>query len=311
MRVLITGGSGFIGSHLTESLLADGHQVLVIDNLSTGRADNLEPHDSLEVVNETIADGAAVLAIFHRFKPEQVAHAAASYKDPENWTEDTLTNALGTANVVKAAMAHEVKRFVYFQTALCYGSKPLEHPITLKHPRLPDCSYAISKTAGEEYLEMSGLNYVTLRLANIIGPRNLSGPLPAFFKRLTTGKECTVFRTRRDFIFVDDLVRLVRLALDGKGPSGTYHASTGQDTAIKELYDGVAKALGLDVPCKEADPGPDDAPTILLDPSETHANFEWRAETPLEDIISAAVKWYKEKGLKEFYTHLKLEEAKS
>lgn len=100
---------------------------------------------------------------------------------------------MGGANLVRASLDHNVGRFIYFQTALCYGTKPLHNPITLQHPKLPaNSSYAISKTAAEDYLEISGLNYVSFRLANVIGPRNVSGPLPIFYQRLFSGE--TVLR---------------------------------------------------------------------------------------------------------------------
>ncbi len=134
MKILITGGSGFVGSHLTDRLLARGDEVLVIDNYATGRRDNLTPHPKLQVIEGTIADGELVQKAFESFKPEKVVHAAASYKDPNNWVEDARTNVVGTANVVQASQSQGVKRLIYFQTALCYGLHPLEQPITLTHP---------------------------------------------------------------------------------------------------------------------------------------------------------------------------------
>ncbi len=102
-----------------------------------------------------------------------------------------LTNALGTVNVVEAAQAAGIDRLLYFQTALCYGTMPNEPPVSLDHPIRPDSSYAISKTAGELYIELSGIPYFSLRLANAYGPGNLSGPLPTFFQRLSEGKACS------------------------------------------------------------------------------------------------------------------------
>ena len=114
-----------------------------------------------------------------------VVHTAASYKDPEDWSTDALVNAVGTANIAKACKTFGVSRLIYFQTALCYGTKPLQSPISLDHPINPvNSSYAISKTAGEHYVQFSGVEWVTFRLANVIGPRNVSGPLPIFYGRL-------------------------------------------------------------------------------------------------------------------------------
>lgn len=312
MKVLITGGGGFIGSHLAERLLGRGDDVLVIDNFATGRRDNLKPHKKLTLVEGTIADLQIVDEAFSRFNPDRVVHAAASYKDPGNWQEDALTNVLGTIHVVKASQKSSVKRIIYFQTSLCYGLKPLEQPITLTHPYFSGgyrggSSYAISKTGAEQYIELSGMDFISFRLANAYGPRNLSGPLPTFFHQLTQGKPCFVMDTRRDFIFVDDLVDVVVRAVDGTGAGGYYHISTGRDYAIKELFDATLAALNikLDGEVEVKPRGQDDVYTILLDPSKTEETFHWKAKTPLEVGIKEAVEWYKKHGVTQTFTHLK------
>lgn len=306
MNVLITGGAGFIGSHLADILIGRGVRVVVIDNYETGRRDNLRPDDRLTIVEGSIADADLVRGAIGDFKPDLVVHAAASYKDPENWHGDALVNTVGTANVVKAAKDSGTERLIYFQTALCYGLKPLEQPITLTHPILPgDSSYSISKTAGEQYIALSGLDYVTFRLANAYGPRNLSGPLPTFYHRLTSGKPCFVMDTRRDFIYIDDLTDCVMRAVDGKG-HGAYHISSGSDFSIKELYDETLYALRIntqdEVEVRERHP--DDAYTILLDPSRTQEELGWKTATPLRDGVAAAIAYYKEFGIQQTFTHL-------
>jgi UDP-glucose 4-epimerase len=314
MKVLITGGAGFIGSTLADRLLERGDEVVVIDNYATGRRDSLTEQSNLTVVEGSIADESSVAEAFSaNGDPDVVLHAAAAYKDPDDWAEDVRTNVLGTANVVRASEAAGVGRLIYFQTALCYGLKPLEQPITLSHPIRPEgSSYAISKTAGEQYIALSSLDWISFRLANAYGPRNLSGPLPTFYARLTQDKSVFVMDTRRDFIFVDDLVDCVVGAVDGKGRSGPYHISSGADFSIKELYDGTIKALEMpekaDVEVRPR--GADDAATILLDPSETERDFDWRITTPLEKGVSRAISYYREYGIEETYTHLKAVEEK-
>jgi UDP-glucose 4-epimerase len=309
MKVLITGGAGFIGSTIADRLLGRGDEVVVIDNYATGRRDNLTAQDGLSVVEGTIADEAAVEEAFGaNGQPDLVIHAAAAYKDPDAWAEDAATNVLGTVNVVRASEAAGVGRLIYFQTALCYGLKPLEQPITLSHPVRPEgSSYAISKTGGEQYIQLSSLDWISFRLANAYGPRNLSGPLPTFYSRLTQDKGVFVMDTRRDFIFVDDLVDCVMKAVDGRGQSGPYHISSGSDYSIKELYDDTIKALEMpekaDVEVRPR--GEDDAATILLDPSQTEADFDWRISTPLEEGVRRAIEYYREFGIEETYTHLK------
>jgi UDP-glucose 4-epimerase len=310
MKVLITGGGGFIGSSLADRLLAENHEVLALDNFATGRRDNLSEAEGLTLVDGSIAEAETAEDVIGDFAPDVVVHAAASYKDPDDWAEDVRTNALGTANVVKATLAAGTERLIYFQTALCYGTMPEEQPITLDHPLRPDSSYAISKTAGEEYIAMSGLDFVSFRLANAYGPRNISGPLPTFFQRLSEGKPCFVMETRRDFIYVEDLVDVVFQAVtEGRG-HGYYHASSGSDFSIKELFDATVAALGIELE-DEVEVRPraeDDAYTILLDPSRIREDFGWEPKTPLAKGVAAAIDYYREHGITATYTHLKVGE---
>lgn len=312
MKTLITGGLGQIGSHIAEMMIERGDEVLVIDNLATGRREHLTEHPRLRVVIDSISNRDLVYGLMEEFKPHAVVHTAASYKDPNDWYNDALTNCVGGAIMVDAAKHSGVKRFVYFQTALCYGLKPMEQPITLKHPRNPGgSSYAISKTTNEHYIELSGIDYVTFRLANVVGPRNVAGPLPIFFQRLKDGKKCFVTKARRDFVFVKDLARTVLKACGGTG-HGAYHFSSGSDVAISELYTAVVKAMGLaNAPEPEIrDLGPDDVYSILLDPSRTFADFGGIEFTPIEKTVAEAIRYYQQYGTLGEYTHLRLEQQR-
>ena len=220
-----------------------------------------------------------------------------------------MTNCVGGSILVDAAKRNGVKRFIYFQTALCYGLKPMEQPITLNHPRKPEgSSYAISKTANELYIELSGIDYVTFRLANVVGPRNVAGPLPIFFQRLKDGKQCFITKSRRDFVFVKDLAKTVVRACDGLG-HGAYHFSSGSDVSIVELYDAVVKAMGI-TPYPQPDVrdlAPDDVFSILLDPSKTFQDFGPIKFTPIETTVTEAIRYYQQHGTLGEYTHLRIE----
>ncbi|MEQ8426908.1 MAG: NAD-dependent epimerase/dehydratase family protein [Gammaproteobacteria bacterium] len=307
MKVLVSGGYGLIGSHICELLLERGDEVVVIENFSTGQKTNLAEHKSLTLYEGDIADKDLVEKVFEKHKPEVVVHTAASYKDPDDWHSDSMTNCVGGSNLVKAAKEHESGRFIYFQTALCYGTNPEEQPISLNHTRNPaNSSYAITKTTAEYFIEYSGLDYVTFRLANVVGPRNVSGPLPIFYQRLSEGKKCFVTEARRDFVFVKDLVKAVVKAIDGTG-SGAYHFSSGKDVAIKSLYDEVVRAMKIqEYPEPEVRAlSPDDAPSILLDPTRTFQDFGQMEFTPLSEIVDQAVEYYNKFGASGGYTHLK------
>ena len=195
MKVLITGGGGFIGSHLADRLLADGHEVARRSTTTRPAAattwpssEGFDDRRGLDRRRETVDEA------FGSFEPDAVAHAAASYKDPDAWVEDTRDQRARHAPTSSRRRREAgVDRIVYFQTALCYGTKPIEQPITLSHPIRPDSSYAISKTAGEQYIELSaGSPSSRCAWPTSTGPRNLSGPPPTFFQRLSEGKPCFV-----------------------------------------------------------------------------------------------------------------------
>jgi UDP-glucose 4-epimerase len=307
MRIFVTGAAGQVGSHVVDSAIARGDEVVGIDNFATGREVHVAASAQYKFVNGSISDTALVSRLIGEFKPDVIVHTAAAYKDPDDWLTDVDTNVRGMVNLVNAAKEYSVGRFVYFQTALIYGVKPEENPVSLQHPRRADnSSYSISKGAAEDYLVLSGIDYVTFRLANVVGPRNVSGPLPIFFQRLSEGKKCFVTPARRDFVYVGDLVKAVMMASQGTG-KGAYHFSSGGDVAIIELYDEVVKAMGIgEYPEPERrELSPDDAPSILLDPSRTFADFGNIEFTPLNITVWNAVKYYQEFGVTGGYTHLK------
>lgn len=297
MRILITGAAGFIGSHLADYYVAKGHEVVGIDNFTTGRRENF-PRAA------TLYDGDIRFEVPHDAW-DLVFHCAASYHDRANWERDASTNVSGTINVVREAQKSDAK-LVYFQTALCYGLSP-DSPVRIDAPIAPAGSYAISKTAGEQYIMESGLVWASLRLANIYGPRNVSGPPAAIYKRLKDGKAPVVVQTRRDFVYIGDLLdAATRIAESGHG---VYHVSKGQDESIMDIHDAVVAALGKDplsYPAPEVRPKPPgDAATILLDPSRMYLEFPgWLPATPLKEGIQSAVAWYEEHGVQETYTHL-------
>ncbi|KCV26850.1 NAD(P)H-binding protein, PF13460 family, partial [Bordetella bronchiseptica 00-P-2730] len=170
MRILITGGAGCLGSNLIEHWLPQGHEIFVIDNFATGKREVVPPTARLTVREGSIADADLIHECFATFQPDVVVHAAAAYKDPDDWKEDVSTNVLGSVYVAQAARKSGVKRLINFQTALCYG-RPTQLPIPADHPTAPFTSYGISKTAGEQFMLLSGVPTLTLRIANVTGPR--------------------------------------------------------------------------------------------------------------------------------------------
>jgi UDP-glucose 4-epimerase len=307
LRILVTGGAGLVGSHVAELLEARGDEVIVVDNFATGRPEHLLKLKKAKVVEDSISND----NFFENFSKDfsdidAIVHTAASFANGNDWSDHIRTNILGTALVTRLAQKHNC-RLIYFQTALCYGPNPTVQPVPLDYPRQPmGSSYAISKTAGEFYIEQSGIDYVTFRLANIVGPRNLSGPLPIFFKRISNGEKCKITSAKRDFIDVRNLAPVVVQAVDGKG-SGAYHFSSGKDISILDLYKIVVKTMSP-VNEPEYDYQEDSAggpPSILLDPSRTFADFDVPTLNSIEVTVEGAVDYYKKFGVTREVTHMK------
>ena len=307
MRIAITGGAGCLGSNLTEHFLAAGHDVLVIDNFATGHRNSLpHAHPGMTVLRTSIVDRERLRAAFRDFAPTHVIHSAAAYKDPTDWLEDTRTNVEGTINVIAAAKEFGASRIVNFHTALGYG-RPDTVPIPVTAPTRPFTSYGISKQAGENYLGLSGLPFVSLRLANVTGPRLAIGPIPTFYKRLKAGQKCFCSRTVRDFVDMEDFLTIVDLAMSANAPTGIFNVSTGTGHTVKEIFDIVVEHLGieLDRPVDEVDPGSDDVPAVVLDPSLTMTAFGWTPRYGFRETIRRMLYWYDAHGVTAIYSHLK------
>lgn len=244
MKILLTGGAGFIGSHLADTLLEKGKKVYVIDNLSTGKLENINP--SATFYNVDICDrnlGKLICSI----RPEIVFHLAAQVSVPysiQNPYEDTRVNVLGTVNLLDACVKAGVKRVVFSSSAAVYGM-PQYLPINEAHPLQTISPYGASKAAAEEYLRlyqrMYGINYVILRYANVYGPRQDAegegGVVSIFDRRLASRDALTIFGSgeqTRDFVYIKDIVR-ANLAAASCSPNHTVNVSTGEATSINEL----------------------------------------------------------------------------
>lgn len=307
MRVLITGGAGTLGSGLVERHLERGDDVLIIDNYATGNRDSLpEAHPGMQLIEGSIVDRKLIADAFESFNPTHVIHSAASYKNPDDWLGDARTNVEGTINVVEASRARGVKRVINFHTALGYG-RPETVPIPVDAPARPFTSYGISKQAGENYLAMSNLPYVSLRLANVTGPRLAIGPIPTFYTRLKEGKGCFCSKTVRDFVDMDDFFSIMDLVMAEDAPTGIFNVSTGTGHTIKEIFDIVIDHLGvmLDEPVEEREVGEDDVPSVVLDPSLTMDVFGWKPRYTFEDTIRRMLAWYDQHGVTKVYSHLR------
>lgn len=310
MRILITGGAGCLGSNLIEHWLPQGHQILVIDNFATGKREVVPTVDGLTVIEGDIANAQLVNDTFEKFKPDVVVHAAAAYKDPDNWVEDASTNVIGSAHVAKAAFTCGAQRLINFQTALCYG-RPKQLPIPADHPTAPFTSYGITKTAGEQFMLMSGLPTLSLRIANVTGPRLAIGPIPTFYKRLKAGQGCFCSDSSRDFLDMSDFLKFMDIAIQPQAATGVFNIASGEAHSIKEIFDLVTEYLGMGLQEVSVKPvGDDDVPVVSLDASETTKAFGWAAQVSFKETIHRQLAWYDQYGISDVFSHLKSHASK-
>jgi UDP-glucose 4-epimerase len=300
MRSLVTGGAGFIGSHLVDALLARRDEVIVVDDLSTGRHENLDSAlaKGAELVTADIRDGAAMSALARERRPERIFHLAAqidvrrSVADPGF---DSGINVNGTINMLEAARAAGSGRFVFISTGgAIYGEgEGKELPLGEDAPVEPLAPYGLSKFCGEGYVELyrrlHRLAGVSLRLGNVYGPRQdplgEAGVIAIFCGRLRDGGRPTVFgdgRQSRDYIYVGDVVEGVLAAADND-TSGAYNLGTGRETTVLELVELLSRLGGSNGFEPEFAPArPGEVQRIVLDSARAAADLGWRAATQLE-----------------------------
>jgi UDP-glucose 4-epimerase len=289
LRAIVTGGAGFIGSHVAEALIARGDEVHVLDSLATGSREKLPSRAKLHL-GDIRCDAAAV---FDLVKPELCVHLAAQADvgtSVERPDYDAEVNVLGTVRVLEAARAHGTHVVFSSTGGAIYGE--CDGPATEGAPRRPISPYGISKLAGEEYVagwnRLFGSRHVSLRLANVYGPRQEAslegGVIAIFLDRLAAGEETTIFgdgEQTRDFIYVGDVVRGVLAAADHAG--GIYNIGTGIETSINELHAVCRRVTGIDREPEYAEARPGDIERSVTDPALAARELGWRAEQSLED----------------------------
>lgn len=312
MRTLVTGGAGFIGSTLVDRLLAEGHSVDVVDDLSTGTLTNLADARSAKDNDFTFhridIRTPEVTDLIARRQPEVVFHLAAqmdvrvSVADP---LLDAGINVIGSLNVLEGARKGGSRKVVFASSGgTIYGDPdPVELPLRETHPQVPLSPYGVAKKAVGDYLvayrQLHDLEFTALALANIYGPRQNphgeAGVVAIFSRRLLAGEQCTIFGDggkTRDYTFVDDVVDA--FARSGEGADGLLlNVGTGVETSDRQLYDAVARAAGVaDEPTYSPD-RPGDLRRSCLDPGRAAVHLGWRPWTKLDAGVAATVDFFR------------------
>jgi UDP-glucose 4-epimerase len=302
VRVLVTGGAGFIGSHVADSLLAEGHEVAVADDLSRGRRANVPEGAALYEADVRSGCG----EVFEGFGPEAVCHQAAqvdvrrSVAEPDH---DAGVNILGTIRLLENCVRYGVGRFVFASTGGAIYGEQRVFPAPEDHPEYPLSPYGVSKLAAERYLRFYeaayDLPYVALRYANVYGPRQdphgEAGVVAIFASRLAAGQRCTINGTgeqTRDYVYAGDVARANLLALAGGVPSGAYNVGTGIETSVNELYETMARLSGRDLPAEYGPAKPGEQLRSAVDPAKAERVLGWRPEVGLREGLEKTLAYF-------------------
>jgi UDP-glucose 4-epimerase len=301
VRSVVTGGAGFIGSHVVDALLSRGDEVHVFDDLSSGRRENLDGR--VELAEGDIRDAAAVEALFDRVRPQVCFHLAAQPDVRVSVARpafDCEVNVLGTIRILEAARRHAA-RVVFASTGgAIYGE--CGRPAPEDSAREPLAPYGASKLAAEEYLatydRLHGGGHVSLRLGNVYGPRQNpcgeAGVVAIFLGLLAKGGTPRIFgdgRQTRDYVYVGDVVRAT-LAAAERG--GVFNVGTGRETSVLELFEACCRAAGVDAEPEFAPPREGEVARSVLDPALAERELGFRADTALPDGLRTTWEWIRE-----------------
>jgi len=303
LKILVTGGAGFIGSNLVDALLGLGHDVVVVDNLSSGLKKNLNPKARFYEVD--IRDK-KLSEVFEREKPDIVDHHAAQIdvrKSGEDPIADAEANILGSLNVITNCIRSGVKRIVYASTGGAIYGDPQYLPADENHPINPISQYGVSKHAVEHYLHLyniiHGLEYVALRYSNVYGqrqnPYGEAGVVAIFAIQMLTGKQPTIFGPgdkTRDYLHVSDIVAANIIALE-RGKNAIYNIGTGIETKDQEIFDTLASVLGYKGKPIYAPVRKGEVYRIALDSSKARKELGWSPKLSLGEGIAQAAEYYR------------------
>jgi len=304
LNILVTGGAGFIGSHLVRHLLAKGEQVTALDNLSTGLAENLPPEAKLvemDILDEDLPKVVAAGAF------DAIVHLAAqtmvdtSIKNP---LLDTRENLLGTVQVLEAARAANVKRVIFASTAAVYGDvKEDDLPVREAQATLPLSFYGLSKLSVEKYLEMYenlyGVEYVVLRFANVYGERQgdggEGGVISIFAKAVAEGRDITIYgdgEQTRDFVYAGDIAEGIWAALRTEEVNAAYNLSTQTETSLRELVSLLAEIRGREIVPKYGAEREGDIYKSMLSNSRARRGLDWQPATTLAEGLRRTYEYF-------------------
>jgi UDP-glucose 4-epimerase len=306
MRILVTGGAGFIGSHVVDAYIAAGHHVAVVDDLSSGRRDNLNPGATFHHLD--ILD-AALDEVFASHKPQVVNHHAAQIdvrKAVADPTRDVTINVIGTVRLLERCVAHGVKRVIFASTGGAIYGEPEYLPADENHPVRPLSPYGLDKFTAEHYLrifhEQGGPARVVLRYANVYGPRQdphgEAGVVAIFANAMLQGQAPIIFGSgaqTRDFVYVGDVVRANLLALES-GTPGPFNIGTGRAASVNDIYSALARVAGFTAPTRHAPERPGEVQHIYLDCALAERHLGWTPQVSLEEGLARTVEFFRRLG---------------
>ncbi len=305
MRILVTGGAGFIGSHVVDRLISAGHAVACVDDLSTGQTINVNPQ--ADFFKADVRDPQAMSKIFENWRPEMVSHHAAQVnlrKAVDEPVHDASVNVIGTVNLLKLSVERKIRKFIFVSSGGAVYGDPERLPVDESHPTRPLSPYGASKLCGEQYVLLFNrtekLDYAILRYANVYGPRQNpkgeAGVMAIFSMQMLAGETPTIFgdgTKTRDYVYVEDIAEANQLVITVPNSQGCFNLGTGIETSDYRVFTSVRDAVGVKMEPNYTDVRPGEVYKTCLDCSLAQTKLGWQPKTDFAEGVRRTVAFYR------------------
>ena len=304
MKILVTGGAGFVGSHIVDLLIEQQDEIVILDDLSTGKEKYI--NKNAKFYKADIRQAEEINDIFEKEKKELVIHTAAQVQLRKSLVEpaiDAAINILGTINVLEACRKNKVKKIIYTSTGGARVGEPEYLPVNEKHPLNPCSPYGISKHTAEHYVwmynKLYGINYLIFCFGNVYGPRDdaqFGRVISVFIEKILKGETPKIFgdgKQTRDFIYVLDLAKFIVKNIDKNPEHKLFHLAYGEQVSVNEIFEIIKKLASFETEVEHIEAVPGEVRDIVLDTKLVQKELGWKPEYDIKKGIKETYNWYK------------------